>query len=52
LPGAYYADVMEAVVALAVEAPGGPPASTADLLGRLEAGWLAQAWLRGDTVDA
>jgi hypothetical protein len=42
---AYYADVMEAVVALAVEAPGGPPASTADFLGRLEPGWLAQAWL-------
>ncbi len=42
---AYYADVMEAVVALAVEAPVGPPASTADFLTRLDAGWLAQAWL-------
>jgi hypothetical protein len=42
---AYYADVMEAVVALAVEAPGGPPVSTADFLGRLDPGWLAQAWL-------
>ncbi len=42
---AYYADVMEAVVALAVEAPCGPPASTADFLARLEPGWLAQAWL-------
>jgi hypothetical protein len=29
---AFYADVMEAVVALAVEAPGGPPASAADFL--------------------
>jgi hypothetical protein len=42
---AYYADVMEAVVALAVEAPSGPPASTAEFLARLEPGWLAQAWL-------
>ena len=38
---AYYADVMEAVVALAVEAPGGPPASAADFLARLDPGWLA-----------
>ena len=37
---AYYADVMEAVVALAVDAPAGPPASTADFLARLEPGWL------------
>jgi len=42
---AYYADVMEAVVALAVEAPAGPPASTADFLARLDPAWLAQAWL-------
>jgi hypothetical protein len=42
---AYYADVMEAVVALAVEAPGGPPVSTADFLSRLDPAWLAQAWL-------
>ena len=42
---AYYADVMEAVVALAVEAPAGPPASTADFLARLDPGWLALAWL-------
>jgi hypothetical protein len=42
---AYYADVMEAVVALAVEAPGGPPGSAADFLARLDPGWLAQAWL-------
>ena len=41
---AYYADVMEAIVALAVEAPGGPPASAADFLGRLDAGWLAAAY--------
>jgi hypothetical protein len=42
---AYYADVMEAVVALAVEAPAGPPGTTADFLARLDADWLALAWL-------
>ena len=42
---AYYTDVMEAVVALAVGAPGGPPASTADFLARLDPAWLAHAWL-------
>ena len=41
---AYYADVMEAIVALAVGAPAGPPASAADFLARLEAGWLAAAY--------
>ncbi len=41
---AYYADVMEAVVALAVDAPAGPPASAADFLARLDAGWLAGAY--------
>jgi hypothetical protein len=41
---AYYADVMEAVVALAVDPPAGPPASTADFLARLDAGWLAAAY--------
>jgi hypothetical protein len=41
---AYYADVMEALVALAVEAPCGPPASSHDLLGRLEPGWLSTAY--------
>jgi hypothetical protein len=41
---AYYADVMEAVVALAVGAPAGPPASAADFLARLDAGWLTAAY--------
>jgi hypothetical protein len=41
---AYYADVMEAVVALAVEAPAGPPVSTADFLARLDPAWLLQAY--------
>jgi hypothetical protein len=41
---AYYSDVMEAIVALAVDAPGGPPASTADFLSRLDTGWLTAAY--------
>jgi hypothetical protein len=44
---AYYTDVMEAVVALAVEAPCGPPASAADFLARLEPGWLNLAYSAG-----
>jgi hypothetical protein len=44
---AYYADVMEAVVALAVQAPGAPPASTADFLARLDPGWLTIAYASG-----
>jgi hypothetical protein len=44
---AYYADVMEAVVGLAVAAPGGPPTSTADFLARLDPGWLAAAYSPG-----
>jgi cell division septation protein DedD len=45
---AYYADVMEAVVGLAVEAPGGPPASAADFLARLDPGWLTMAYSSGE----
>jgi hypothetical protein len=41
---AYYADIMEAIVALAVGAPCGPPASAADFLARLDAGWLTLAY--------
>jgi hypothetical protein len=41
---AYYADVMEAMVTLAVYAPCGPPAGSADFLGRLDADWLAAAY--------
>jgi hypothetical protein len=44
---AYYTDVMEAVVSLAVSAPAGPPRSTADFLGRLDPGWLAAAYGTG-----
>jgi hypothetical protein len=41
---AYYADVMEGIVELAVSAPCGPPASAADFLARLDAGWLGLAY--------
>ena len=41
---AYYTDVMEAVVSLAVEAPAGPPVSTHGLLARLDTGWLETAY--------
>ena len=41
---AYYADVLEEIVRLAVEAPGGPPATAADFLARLDANWLAVAY--------
>ncbi len=41
---AYYTDVMETLVWLAVGAPCGPPASAADFLARLDAGWLAAAY--------
>jgi hypothetical protein len=49
---AYYADVLDAVVALAVSAPGGPPASSADFLGRLDPGWLTLAYQsRGNAAE-
>jgi hypothetical protein len=47
---AYYADVMEALIGLAVEAPCGPPASSGDLLSRLEPGWLATAYAAAGTA--
>jgi hypothetical protein len=47
---AYYADVMEALIGLAVEAPGGPPRSARDLLARLEPGWLAAAYAGSGTA--
>jgi len=48
---AYYTDVMDAVIALAVEAPCGPPVSSADFLARLDAGWLALAYSAGGYDD-
>ena len=44
---AYFADILQAVVTLAVTAPGGPPLSTAAFLDRLNARWLASAWNDG-----
>ena len=41
---AFYTDVMEALVALAVHAPCGPPANSADFLARLDADWLAAVY--------
>jgi hypothetical protein len=41
---AYYADILQAVLTLAVTAPTGPPGNAAEFLGRLDAGWLAAAW--------
>ena len=48
---AYYADVMEAIVALAVQAPPAPPADAADFLARLDADWLMAAYASGDGAD-
>jgi hypothetical protein len=44
---AYYADVMQAVLTLAVTAPSGPPLNSAAFLDRLEGRWLARAWNDG-----
>jgi hypothetical protein len=41
---AYYADIMQAVLTLAVAAPGGPPRSAAAFLDRLDPRWLRRAW--------
>jgi Helicase HerA, central domain len=41
---AYYADVLQAVLTLAVMAPCGPPVNAAAFLDRLDARWLRQAW--------
>ena len=44
---AYYADIMQAVLTLAVTAPGGPPLNATAFLDRLDAKWLARAWSDG-----
>ncbi|HTW02107.1 MAG TPA: hypothetical protein VMF87_17540 [Streptosporangiaceae bacterium] len=44
---AYYADVLEAVVELAVAAPGGPPSDSDDLVARLDPDWLTAAYSSG-----
>jgi hypothetical protein len=43
-PAAYYADVMQAVLTLAITAPPVPPANGTAFLDRLEPGWLAAAY--------
>ncbi len=44
---AYYADILQAVLTLAVGAPGGPPVNAAAFLDRLDARWLKNAWSDG-----
>ncbi len=41
---AYYADITQAVLTLAVTAPGGPPVNGAEFLDRLDTSWLAAAY--------
>ena len=41
---AYYTDIMQAVVNLALTAPGGPPANAAEFLDRLDVAWLEAAY--------
>jgi hypothetical protein len=43
-PAAYYADVMQAILTLAITAPPGPPANGTAFLDRLEPGWLEAAY--------
>jgi hypothetical protein len=49
---AYYTDVMEALVSLAVQAPCGPPAGAGDFLARLDADWLAAVYSANGDVEA
>jgi hypothetical protein len=44
---AYYADLTQAMLTLAVCAPGPPPHSAADFLDRLDPGWLEAAYADG-----
>ena len=44
---AYYADILQAVLTLAVTAPAGPPLNAAAFLDRLDARWLTRAWNDG-----
>jgi hypothetical protein len=49
---AYYADIMESLVALAVGAPPGPPVSSTQFLARLDSGWLAAAYTAAGNLAA
>jgi hypothetical protein len=44
---AFYADMSQAIVSLAVLAPGGPPAGAEDFLARLDEAWLTGAYAGG-----
>jgi hypothetical protein len=44
---AYYADILQAALTLAVTAPGGSPVNGAAFLDRLDARWLTTAWSDG-----
>jgi hypothetical protein len=44
---AYYADILQAVLILAITTPCGPPVNAAAFLDRLEARWLTNAWSDG-----
>jgi hypothetical protein len=44
---AYYADILQAVLTLAVTAPSGPPVNGTGFLDRLDARWLKNAWSDG-----
>src|ERR1700749_1869069 len=48
---AYYADVTQAVLTLAVCAPGGPPGSAAEFLDRLDPAWLDDAYATGRPAE-
>ena len=41
---AYYADILQAVLTLAIMAPGGPPLNAAAFTDRLDVRWLQRAW--------
>ncbi len=43
-PAAFYADVTQAVIILAITAPGGPPGSAGEFLDRLDPAWLEAAY--------
>ena len=55
-PAAYYADITQAALTLAVTAPPGPPSSGSEFLDRLDDGWLERAyagdWARLGAVRA
>jgi hypothetical protein len=49
---AYYTDIMESLVSLAVCAPCGPPSNSGDFLARLDADWLAAVYGAAGDAEA